>query len=89
MRGCAATVYADSLSPISSDSYRFSDHPEYVAAYRAGLERLAALDCTILATPQLRPQARCAPGSHPKPAWSTPRPAGIMQRPSQSASTPA
>ena len=48
--GCAATVYADSLSPISSDSYRFSDHPG-MAAYRAGLERLAALDCTILATP--------------------------------------
>jgi metallo-beta-lactamase class B len=49
--GCAAIVYADSLSPISSDNYRFSDHPQYVAAFRAGLERLANLDCAILLTP--------------------------------------
>lgn len=44
-------VYADSLSPVSSDSYRFSDHPAYLASYRAGLERLATLDCAILLTP--------------------------------------
>lgn len=49
--GCASIVYADSLSPISSESYRFSDHPEYVAAFRAGLQRLAELECTILLTP--------------------------------------
>ena len=49
--GCVSVVYVDSLSPISSDSYRFSDHPEYVAGFRAGLERLSALDCTILVTP--------------------------------------
>lgn len=49
--GCVSIVYADSLSPISSDSYRFSDHPEYVAAFRAGLNRLSELECTILLTP--------------------------------------
>jgi metallo-beta-lactamase class B len=48
---CLAVVYADSLSPVSSDSYRFSDHPAYVDAYRAGLGKLAALDCAILLTP--------------------------------------
>jgi metallo-beta-lactamase class B len=48
---CVTIVYADSLSAVSSDSYRFSDHPDYVAAYRAGIERLAALDCDILLTP--------------------------------------
>ena len=48
---CLSIVYADSLSPISSENYRFSDHPEYLAAYRAGLARLAALDCDILLTP--------------------------------------
>ena len=48
---CLSIVYADSLSPISSDEYRFSDHPAYVAEYRAGLDRLAALDCDILLTP--------------------------------------
>ncbi|MBB5734161.1 metallo-beta-lactamase class B [Altererythrobacter atlanticus] len=48
---CATLVYADSLSPVSSDSYRFSDHPDYVEAYRDGLAKLAGLDCTILLTP--------------------------------------
>ncbi len=48
---CVTIVYADSLSPVSADDYRFSDHPEYVQAYREGLERLAALDCDILLTP--------------------------------------
>ena len=48
---CKTIVYADSLSPVSSDNYRFSDHPAYLAQYRAGLARLAALDCDILLTP--------------------------------------
>lgn len=48
---CKVLVYADSLSPISSDSYRFSQHLSYLKAYRAGLDQLAALDCQILLTP--------------------------------------
>ena len=48
---CRRMVFADSLSAISRDSYRFSDHPDYVAAFRAGIERLAATDCDILMTP--------------------------------------
>lgn len=48
---CKVLVYADSLSPISSDSYRFSEHLTYLKAYRAGLAKLAALDCQILLTP--------------------------------------
>lgn len=48
---CKTIVYADSLSAISSDDYKFSDHPEYVAAFRAGIERLRALKCDILLTP--------------------------------------
>ena len=48
---CRRLVYADSLSAISSNTYRFSDHPAYVAAFRAGLSRLAAVDCDILLTP--------------------------------------
>ena len=50
-RDCRAIVFADSLNPISRDDYRFSDHPDLVAAFRAGLERLAGLDCAILITP--------------------------------------
>lgn len=48
---CRTIVYADSLSPVSRDDYRFSDHPGYVQAYRDSLARLAALDCDILLTP--------------------------------------
>jgi metallo-beta-lactamase class B len=48
---CFFVVYADSLSPISSDNYHFSDHPGYVDAYQAGLQTLANLDCQILVTP--------------------------------------
>lgn len=48
---CKSIVYADSLSPVSRDDYRFSDHPAYLNAYREGLARLAALDCDILLTP--------------------------------------
>lgn len=48
---CRWLVYADSLSPISADDYRFSDHPEYVADFRAGLDRLAKAQCDILMTP--------------------------------------
>jgi metallo-beta-lactamase class B len=48
---CKTIVYADSLSPISRDDYRFSDHPEYLAEYRAGIARLRELECDILLTP--------------------------------------
>lgn len=48
---CLTIVYADSLTPVSSASYRFSDHPAYLKAYRDGLARLAALECDILLTP--------------------------------------
>jgi metallo-beta-lactamase class B len=48
---CRRIVYADSLSPISSDRYRFSDHPAYLQDYRASLAKVAAVECDILLTP--------------------------------------
>jgi metallo-beta-lactamase class B len=62
---CRQIVYADSLTPVSDKSYRFSDHPEYLAAYRASIAKVAALPCDILLTPH--PSAsdmirRLAPG---------------------------
>ena len=48
---CRTMVYADSLTPISRDDYRFSDHPEYLAAYRASIAKIAAGRCEILLTP--------------------------------------
>ena len=48
---CRTIVYADSLTPASRDDYRFSDHPAYLAAFRASIAKVAALDCDILLTP--------------------------------------
>lgn len=51
---CRQIVYADSLTAISDDAYRFSDdaaHPGYVARFRETLARVAALPCDILITP--------------------------------------
>lgn len=48
---CRTMVYADSLSPISRDDYKFSTHPAYLAAYRASIDRIADSRCEILMTP--------------------------------------
>ena len=48
---CRTMVYADSLSAVSRDDYKFSDHEEYLAAFRASLEKIAESRCEILMTP--------------------------------------
>ena len=48
---CRTMVYADSLSPISRDDYRFSAHPAYLAAFRQSIARIADSRCEILLTP--------------------------------------
>ena len=48
---CRTMVYADSLSPVSRDDYRFTDHPGTLEAFRASIERVRGLDCDILLTP--------------------------------------
>lgn len=48
---CRTIVYADSLSPVSRDGYRFSDHPEVVAALRNSIAKIAASPCDIIITP--------------------------------------
>ena len=48
---CRTMVYADSLSPVSRDDYRFSNHPIYLAAFRESIAKLAASRCEILLTP--------------------------------------
>ena len=48
---CRTIVYADSLTPVSGPNYRFTDHPAAVAAFRASIARVGALDCDILLTP--------------------------------------
>lgn len=51
---CRQVVYADSLTAISDDEYRYSDdtaHPGYLTAFRQTLARVAGLSCDILITP--------------------------------------
>jgi metallo-beta-lactamase class B len=50
-RTCRTIVYADSATAASAPGYRFSDHPDHVARFRASLEKIAALRCDILITP--------------------------------------
>jgi metallo-beta-lactamase class B len=49
---CRGIVYADSLTPVSRADYRFSGHPDYLAAFRASIAKVGALqNCEILLTP--------------------------------------
>ncbi|MEA1072116.1 subclass B3 metallo-beta-lactamase [Sphingomonas sp. LY160] len=48
---CRTMVYADSLSPVSRDDYKFSAFPARLAAYRASIAKVAASRCEILLTP--------------------------------------
>ena len=44
---CQDIVFLDSLNAVSSDDYRFSDHPDTVAVLEASIERIANLPCDI------------------------------------------
>lgn len=48
---CRTIVYADSLTPVSRDNYRFTDHPDVVAQYRSSIAKIATGECDILITP--------------------------------------
>lgn len=66
---CRQMVYADSVSAISDDAYRYSDeaaHPGVVARFRDSLALISALDCDILITPHPSAShlwARTGPGA--------------------------
>lgn len=48
---CLTIAYADSVNTISSDDYRFTDHPDRIDAARAGLRVVEALPCDLIVTP--------------------------------------
>jgi len=48
---CRRVAYVDSLSPVSADDYRFTDHPAVVADFRRSIAKVANLPCDLLATP--------------------------------------
>jgi len=48
---CLKIVYADSLTPVSSDDYRFTAHRGYVTQFRRSIATIGRLDCDLLITP--------------------------------------
>ncbi|MCE5231700.1 MAG: subclass B3 metallo-beta-lactamase [Xanthomonadaceae bacterium] len=50
---CEHVVYADSLTAVSADGYRFGDpqHPQRAEDFRRAIATVAALPCDILLTP--------------------------------------
>ena len=48
---CLQMVYADSLSPVSGDKYRFSDHPEVLEQFESSFKALEAQRCEVIMTP--------------------------------------
>ena len=48
---CLHIVYADSLTAVSADSYRFTSHPDLVAGFEKSFTALEAIPCDILLTP--------------------------------------
>jgi metallo-beta-lactamase class B len=48
---CLKAVMADSLNPVSSDKYRFTDHPEVLQSFEKSYKRLESLPCEVLLTP--------------------------------------
>lgn len=48
---CRQIAYVDSVTAVSRDDYRFSEHPDYVAMFRRGMNAVAAIDCNLLLTP--------------------------------------
>ena len=80
---CETIVYADSMSPVSADDYRFSDHPAYLAAYREAIEKVRALGCTLLLTPHPTASGmrqRLLEGELSRPAACSDYAAAIEQR---------
>jgi metallo-beta-lactamase class B len=51
VEGCRSMAYVDSVSAISDKQYRYTARPDYVAAFRRSLDRIAALPCDFLITP--------------------------------------
>lgn len=48
---CLHMVYADSLTAVSADKYRFTDHPALLAGFEKSFTTLETIPCDILLTP--------------------------------------
>ena len=48
---CVDVAYVDSLTAVSTDAYRFSDHPDRIQQFQRSIARVAQLPCDLLVTP--------------------------------------
>lgn len=48
---CLQMVYADSLSAVGANNYRFSTHPEVLRQFAQSFARLEGVSCDVLMTP--------------------------------------
>jgi metallo-beta-lactamase class B len=48
---CLNIVYADSLTAVSADQYRFTSHPDLLAGFEKSFTTLETIPCDILLTP--------------------------------------
>jgi metallo-beta-lactamase class B len=48
---CLDVVYADSLTPVSADGFRFTESPSLVEAFERSIYTVAALPCDIVLAP--------------------------------------
>ena len=48
---CLHIVYADSLTAVSADNYRFTSHPDLLAGFEKSFAALETMPCDILLTP--------------------------------------
>jgi metallo-beta-lactamase class B len=44
---CKNVVFVDSVTAVSADSYRFTDHPEVVAQLRGSFSKIDGLTCDV------------------------------------------
>ena len=50
-QSCVQIVYADSITAVSNDQYRFSDHRRAVTEFKRSIDRIGHLKCDLLITP--------------------------------------
>ncbi|MEO6186271.1 MAG: subclass B3 metallo-beta-lactamase, partial [Steroidobacteraceae bacterium] len=48
---CLNMFYADSLTAVSADKYRFKSNPEVLQDFESSFKRVAAAPCDVLLTP--------------------------------------
>lgn len=71
---CLHMVYADSLTAVSSDEYRFTDHPELVKTFRSSIAKLESLPCDVVVS--THPDFTDIPGKLKKRGATAPGAAG-------------